>query len=183
MNKNNMTCRQVQVSNTYRRLWHEHALWTRSFIVSASFGLPDLDLVEQRLLQNPRDFARELKPLYGAQKAEQFNRLLSEHLQIAGQMISAEKAGDRAEAERLRRLWYANAEEIASFLASINPFWSEDRWRKLFFDHLQMVDNEAAYILSAQYEKGIREYDALQAEALEMADLMSCGVIRQFGIK
>jgi hypothetical protein len=62
-----MSCRQIQLSNTLRRLWIEHVLWTRFFIVSTAFNLPDLQAVTDRLLQNPADFASELKPLYGEQ--------------------------------------------------------------------------------------------------------------------
>lgn len=34
--------KQVEISNTLRKLWMEHVLWTRFFIVSTAFELPDL---------------------------------------------------------------------------------------------------------------------------------------------
>jgi leucyl-tRNA synthetase len=160
----------------------EHVLWTRFFIVSATFSLPDLPFVTQRLLQNPVDFADEFRPLYGEKIALRFENLLTEHLLIAAALVNAAKAGDTAEVERQRRLWYENAEEIARFLASINPCWSECVWRELLFDHLRMTEEEAVTMLNGQYERSIEEYDAIQAEAIKMADVMSCGLIRQFCI-
>lgn len=180
MFRKSMTCKQI--SNTIRQLWNQHVLWTRFFLVSASFNLPDLTLVEQRLLQNPRDFAKALKPFYGARVVEEFKELFTSQLQIASHLVNATKEGNSAEADRQRRLWYANAEEIAGFLTSINPFWDEAAFRKLLFTHLQITENEAGFILAGQYKKGIKEYDAVEAEALEMADLMSYGIVRQFGI-
>ncbi len=53
----------------------------------------------------------------------------------------------------------------------------------MLFDHLRMTENEAVFILTGQYEKGIREYDRIQAEALEMADVTTRGIIRQFRIR
>lgn len=180
---NGLTCSQLQISNTIRRLWIEHVLWTRFFIVSTAFDLPDLQAVTQRLLQNPDDFAKELRPLYGRQTAAQFKQLFTDHLLIAAELVNAAKAGDSAKVESQRRRWYANAEEIAGFLASINPFWNKRTWRSMLFEHLRMTENEAVFVLSGQYEESIREYDSIQAQALQMADVMTGGIIRQFRIK
>lgn len=179
---NGLTCTQLRVSNLNRRLWTEHVLWTRFFIISTAFSLPDLPFVTQRLLQNPHDSADEFRPLYGKQIALRFDRLFTEHLLIAAKLVTAAKAGDAAEVEKQRKLWYANAEDIARFLASINPFWSERVWRDLMFDHLRMTEDEAVQILTGQYEQSIKEFDDIQAEALKMADVMTRGIIRQFCI-
>lgn len=178
-----LTCNQLEISDTNRRLWMEHVLWTRFFIISTVFSLPDLSFVTQRLLQNPLDFAKELQPLYDKQVAMQFKQLFTEHLLIAAQLVNAAKAGDAAEVEKQRKIWYCNTKDIARFLASINPCWDECTWRELLFDHLRMTEDEAVFILTGQYEKGIKEYDAVQAEALKMADVMTCGILRQFHIR
>jgi hypothetical protein len=180
--KDGLTCSQLEISNTIRRLWIEHVLWTRFFIISTAFDLPDLQPVTERLLQNPVDFARVLHPFYGRQTAMQFEQLFTEHLLIAAQLVNAAKAGDTAEVIRQRKKWFRNAKDIACFLASINPFWSERVWRELLFDHLRMTEDEAVFVLTGQYQRSIKEYDAIQAEALEMADVMTCGIIRQFCI-
>ncbi len=180
---NGLTCNQLQLSNTIRQLWIEHVLWTRLFILSTAFSLPDLQYVTERLLQNPADFARVFKPFYGEQTAMQFKRLLTDHLSIAAQLVNAAKAGNATEVNKQRRRWYANAEDIARFLASINPFWNECEWRDLLFDHLRMTEDEAVFILTGQYKKSIQEYGDIQAEALRMADVMTCGIIRQFCIR
>lgn len=179
---NGLTCCQLQLSNTMQRLWIEHVLWTRFFILSTAFNLPDLPFVTERLLKNPKDLAEALKPFYGEQTAMQIEQLFTTHLLIAAQLVNAAKAGNTAEVDKQRRRWYANAEDIARFLACINPCSSRCEWRELLFDHLRMTEDEAVFILTGQYEKGIEEYDAIQAEAIKMADVMTCGVIRQFCI-
>lgn len=179
---NGLTCRQLQLSNTMRRLWIEHVLWTRQFIISTAFELPDLSFVTQRLLQNPGDFAEILQPIYGKNAAVQFNRLFTDHLLIAAELVNAAKAGNSAEAERQRKIWYDNAEEIAQLLCSVNCCRNECRWKDMLFDHLRMTENEAVYILTGEYQKGINVYDAIQKEALNMADAMTCGIIRNFKV-
>jgi hypothetical protein len=179
---NGMTYRQLQLSNTMRRIWIEHVLWTRFFIVSTAFDSPDIQFVTERLLQNPEDMARELKPLYGENVAMQISSLFTDHLSIAAELVNAAKEGNSTEVDRQRSLWYANAEDIARFLASINPFWSQREWRDLLFDHLRMTEDEAGATLTGQYENSIIGYDQIQAQAFNMADVMTRGIIQQFRI-
>ena len=158
-------------------------MWTRSFIISTAFSLPDSDAVSKRLLRNPTDFADVLRPLYGSQKAQKFEELLTDHLLIAAGLVSAAKAGDAQKVQDERVKWYANADEIADLLSSINPYWNKDTWRALLYDHLKMTEDEAAQILTGKYVESIAEYDSIEAEALNMADYMTSGIIRQFMIR
>lgn len=43
----------------------EHAIWTRSYIVSAIGGLEDQDKVLARLLRNQDEIGNAIKPYYG----------------------------------------------------------------------------------------------------------------------
>lgn len=55
----------VQFGNTMRRLWFDHVMWTRNYIVSALAGLEDQQTVLSRLLQNQQDIGNAFKPYYG----------------------------------------------------------------------------------------------------------------------
>ena len=178
-----ITPRQQGIYNTLHRLWTEHVMWTRSFIISKAFDLGDLDDVTKRLLQNPKDFAKVLKPIYGDRIAKKFEELLTEHLMIGAQLVNAAKAGDSKEAEKAREKWYANADEIALFLDNLNPYWNYNTWKNLLYDHLKMTEDEAAQILTKQYEESIYQYDKIQEEALKMADVMANGIIKQHHIQ
>lgn len=172
--------RQNQLSNTLRRLWMEHVMWTRSFIISTASNLGDLQYVSNRLLRNPADFADVLRPFYGNEAAMRFKNLLTDHLLIAADLVNAAKAGDTKTADEKRMKWYDNASDIADFLGGINPYWSRSVWQTMLDDHLKMTENEAAQILGGQYAASISQYDSIQKEALEMADYMTSGITRQF---
>lgn len=172
---------RIYLTNLFRKLWEQHVMWTRSFIISTAADLGDLELVTQRLLRNPVDTAEVLRWYYGAEKANEFERLLTAHLNIAGQLVNAAKQGDAAAVADLRKQWYANADEIAAFLAAINPCWIEEWWRSMFYEHLELTEQEAVYRLNGEYAKDIAIYDKIEEEALKMADEMANGIIRQFG--
>lgn len=169
----------IVLNNLLRKLWEQHIMWTRSFIISTVDNLGDLEFVEKRLLQNPYDFAEVLRTYYGDEKADEFARLLEEHLQIAGELLNQAKAGNTQAADNTRQRWYENAAEIAAFLAEINPYWSEEEWNNMLNEHLKITEQEADTRLKKQYEENVALYDDIEAQALAMADYMTVGILKQ----
>lgn len=144
---------------------------------------PDVDLVTNRLLQNPIDFENALRPFYGDKIAAKFSELLKDHLTTAAQLVKAAKAGDNKTAAEAEKNWYANADEIAVFLGKINPYWSQEEWKSMLYNHLKLTKAEAVAILSKNYAESIRLYDEIEKQALEMPDVMAQGIIKQFPYK
>jgi len=99
---------------------------------------------------------------------------------LAADLVKAIMAGNTEEAEAINTRWYANAEEIAVFLGRINPCWSEAEWREMMFTHLGLVADEALTLINKEYQRNIDIYDLIEAQAMEMADTMSEGIIDQF---
>lgn len=170
----------LDLNNLLRMLWEQHVYWTRLVILSIVFGLPDIDLVTNRLLRNPKDFAAALRMFYGDAAAAKFENLFTNHLTIAADLVKAAKAGKTTAAADAEKRWYANADQIALFLASINPHWSEQEWRRLLYNHLAMTKNEAVDYLTHNYAESITTFYSIEKEALEMADLMIRGLVQQF---
>lgn len=171
---------EVNLRNVMRMLWEQHIVWTRMTILSIIKDLPDVDFVTNRLLQNPIDFKKVLKPFYGDEIASQFSDLFTSHLVIAAQLVNAAKAGYKDEAAAAEKNWYKNADEIAVFLNKINPYWSEQNWKTMLYEHLKMTKSEAVDILTNNYEQSIKDYDEIEKQALKMADVMAEGIVKQF---
>ena len=174
------SCWQTELIGMIRLLWSQHVYWTRFFIISTAESLSDIQGVTERLLENPTDFEMALKPYYGVKTAQRFQTLLTEHLKIGGDLVNAAKDADTVKANVLRRRWYENADEIAAFLACINPFWCEKKWRKMLYSHLEMTEKEAGLRLNKEYRKDIAMFGQIETEAMDMADDISAGIICQF---
>lgn len=173
-------CRmQRDLTLAFRDLWMQHVVWTRLFIISTVSGLNDLKYVTNRLLRNPKDFEKILVQYYGQQKAGKFQNLLTEHLLIAANLVNAAKDGKTDLVESERKKWYANADEISDFLASINCFWSVKSWKAMLYDHLEMTEAEAVQRIEGHYENDISEFDKISTQALKMADYMAVGIRKQ----
>lgn len=161
-----ISCQALDLINLMRELWEQHGAWTRMTI--------------NRLLQNPWDFAEAFTSYYGIEIGTRLCVLLTEHLVVAAELVEAAKAGDAERVAKLDRKWHRNAEEIAAFLAQINPFWSLQTWRTMLFEHLRLVTQEAVTMLEGNYQASVDTYDMIETQSLEMADLMSLGITKQF---
>lgn len=167
---------QICLMNQIRQLWIQHVYWTRFFIISTAADLADLAPVTNRLLQNPKDFAKLLAPIYGLKIAKQFQDLFTQHLLIAGDLVTAAKNAETDKANYARKRWYKNADDIAEFLSSINPYWDAAEWKAMLYSHLKMTEQEATLRLQESYSADIQMFDSIEAEALKMADYMFYGI-------
>jgi hypothetical protein len=167
-----------------RQLWEDHIVWTRQFIVSAATepgDLPDIGPTTDRLLANQTDIGNAFKPYYGDEVGEAVTALLREHILTAADLIAAAKAGDTAAVEAASAAWYANADEIATALNGLNPKnWPLDVMKAHMKDHLDLTLAEAVARLQGRYDDDIAAYDEVHAQILEMADMLSDGIIAQF---
>lgn len=177
------TKRQVRLMNKFRSLWEQHDVWTRETINSIVFSLPNISVVQTRLLRNPQDMARVFGAFFGQSVATRIEELFTAHLTIAAELVHAAKAGDNLAELDARRRWYENAIEISRFLDSINQFWTFEEWIVLMNHHLGLVETEAVTLLNQRFEENVAVYDEIEKQSLEMADLMARGIIRKFRVR
>lgn len=170
----------LELNNLIRRLWFEHAFWTKLAISSIVNGSPDVQLVTNRLLRNPEDFANAFVNIYGPTVAEQFKNLFREHLIIAADLVNALKRKDNNSANFLDKKFFKNADDIADLLSRINPYWEKDQMRKMLYDHLNLVKSLATATLNNKYEEIINIFDTYEQQILSMADTFVEGILRQF---
>lgn len=169
-----------ELNQAFRLLWEQHVAWTRMLIISIAAGLPDEAAVTERLLRNPPDMAAVFRRYYGNRAASTIDRLFTEHLVLAAQLVKAAKAGNSKAAADAERKWYANADEIAAFLSGLNPNWPKPVLQKMLHEHLRLTKAEAVQRLSQNYKADIATYDMVEKQALEMADAFTEGIVKQF---
>jgi hypothetical protein len=172
---------QAALHDAMRKLWEEHVLWTRLFIVSDVAGLPDLQATTARLLANQSDIGNAVKPFYGTANGDHLTSLLMQHILQAAQILADARAGNTAALTQDEQAWYANANQIASFLHSLNPqHWPLAALVAMMKAHLDLTLAEAVDQLQGNYTASVAEFDSVENEILGMADTLSNGIIAQF---
>jgi hypothetical protein len=175
------SAKAARLHDGMRKLWEDHITWTRLAIVSFAGGLPDLQATEARLLQNQSDIAAAIRPYYGQAASRQLRDLLREHILGAVALLQAAKAGDSAALTRAQDAWYANANAIADFLNKANPRnWPRGEMRSMMKTHLDETLKEAVDRLNGRFAADVADYEAVHRHILEMADMLSDGIIAQF---
>jgi hypothetical protein len=178
------TATRTAFHDAMRVLWEDHIVWTRQFIVSAATeteDLPDTTATVARLLENQADIGDAIKPFYGAAAGDALTDLLREHILTAADIIAAAKAGDDEAVNAAIGAWYANADEIATFLSDANPRnWPIDEMKAHMKSHLDLTLEEAVARLQGRYADDIAAYDKVHTDILGMADMLSDGIIAQF---
>jgi len=164
-----------------RKLWEDHITWTRLFLVDATAGLPSKDATTQRLLQNQTDIGNAIKPFYGDAAGTKLTGLLRDHILIAADLVTAAAAGDKTKQDAANKRWFANADEIAAFLSGANPKnWPAADAKSMMHDHLNLTTKEVVAHLGKDWKADVGAYDAVHAQILKMADMLSSGIEKQF---
>ena len=112
--------------------------------------------------------------------ANRIENLLTEHLSIGKDLIVALKNNSQRLANELNDKWYKNANEMANFFSSINPYYSREKLCDMLYDHLELTSDEVDARLKKDYKADINAFDKVQREVLNMSQYFVDGIVRQF---
>lgn len=171
---------QEPVRLALRRLWSDHVIWTRQYIVAAVAGTPDTDAAAGRLLKNQEDIGAAIAGFYGQAAGDTLTAMLKEHILIAVDLVAAAKAGDQAAFATHDARWTANIGEIATFLAGANPNWPKQDVLDLLALHLKLTKDETVARISGDWAADVEAFDDILTEIMVVADTLSDGLAAQF---
>jgi hypothetical protein len=166
-----------------RKLWTDHVIWTRDYIIAAVGDQPDASAAATRLMKNQDDIGAAVASYYGKPAGDKLTALLKEHITIAVDIIKFAKAGDKASQQQADAKWKQNAEDIADFLAKANPNWPRATLVDMMNRHLSTTTDEVVARLTRNWDADVRAFDAVYSHILVMSDALSDGLIKQFPAK
>jgi len=170
----------AQLHDAMRKLWSDHVVWTRLYIVAAAAGDASAQTAANRLLRNQDDIGNAIAPYYGAAAGTQLANLLRQHILIAVDLVAAAKAGDQTKVADADRRWHANANDIATFLSGANPNWPKATVLAMLNQHLALTTSEATARLQGRWGDDQAAFDQIFTQILGMADALSDGIVKQF---
>jgi len=170
----------VALREGMRKLWTDHVIWTRDYIVAAVGDYPDQQSAAGRLLKNQEDIGAAVAGYYGKAAGDRLTALLKQHIMIAVDLIKAAKAHDNAKYKDADAKWRQNGDEIATFLSGANPNWPKATLAAMMTSHLDTTTAEVVARLHGKWDDDVAAFDAVYAHILKMADALSDGIIKQF---
>jgi hypothetical protein len=163
-----------------RKLWTDHVVWTRDYIIAAVGDQPDATAALNRLMKNQEDIGHAVAKFYGDAAGQQLTSLLKDHIAIAGDLVKAAKAGDKAAQQQADSRWHQNAVQIADFLSKANPNWPRQTLVDMMNKHLSTTTNEVVARLNKNWDEDTRAFDEVYEHILHMSDALSDGIVKQF---
>lgn len=163
-----------------RKLWADHAIWTRQYIVAFAGDGAGAGEAAGRLLKNQEHLGAAIVPYYGQAAGDALANLLKQHILIAVDLLNAAKAGDDAEFGKQDQRWSQNAEEIATLLSGANPYWPKRDVVDLLNVHLKLTKDEAVARLGADWAADVSAWDDIFTEIMTVSDTLADGIILQF---
>lgn len=170
----------AELQTTMRVLWEDHITWTRNVIFNVIDELPGTNEAVARLLQNQADIGNAIKPFYGDAAGNQLTALLRDHILIAADILTALDDGNTAALNEAIARWYANADDIAAFLAAANAAWPLAEMKAMMREHLDLTTQEAVARKQGNYAADVAAYDEIHRQILAMADMLTAGIVQQF---
>lgn len=163
-----------------RRLWSDHAIWTRNYVISALAQFDDLPEATARILQNQVDIGAAITTYYGADAGNKLTSLLKEHILLAAAVVQAAKANNSSELAQSNDKWYKNAQDIAKFLSDANPNWKYSDLVNMLNMHLKLLTDQVTARIQKRWKDEVAAFDAGYNEILAMADQFTDGIVAQF---
>jgi hypothetical protein len=172
--------KMVQLKGDMQKVWINHTIWARSYIVSALSNLQDQKDVLDRLLRNQQDIGNVIKPYYGEAAGNKLADLMREHIVFAGKIVSAAKAGNQADVNKLEADWHRNADDIAKFLSEANPNWQFKTLQDMLYTHLQFITEIVLDRIKGDWKADIAATDNNEIHMIHLADLLTEGIVKEF---
>ncbi len=171
--------RQAQSRNetrvALRRLWSDHVVYTRLYLVARFAADPIADVYAARLMSNQADIGNALGAFYGKATGDAVTGLLKTH--IGGAVVITTDLILKKDPSADITAWYKNGADIAAALNKINPTWTLPAMNMMMKAHLDKTITEATLLANKgqDHKKDIDIFDAITNDIMAMADMLADG--------
>lgn len=173
-----ITYEQMNILINYQKLWSQLALWMRTFISHTLEKSKDLSYVTTRLFENvPLNFYHSFTVFYGVDTARQFLTILTRFLSNVWKIANAYLNNDSAAINSSTVAWYQSADELASFLESVNVYWDEAIWRRLLYQYIQLYIQQIIARVSGDFKHAHEINDTVEELTYIIGSYMAKGII------
>lgn len=161
---------------TMRKLFTDHAVFTKMVITAVLDGRPEADSLVKRLLNNQVEIGDYLGHYIGPAYGKAVTDLLTEHIKRASGILTAVSKG--VDPQPAVQSFFANVEDVTQGLVSIpgNKLSYEDV-KTEFYQHAKFIIDLVNAHMNKLWDEEIRIYDAYYSHMLKFSDVLYMGLI------
>lgn len=166
-----ITSTNCDVALMMQKLWLDHYYYTRMAIIEYVSGYPGATETINRLYRNQQNIGSYVGTFAGAETGNELTALLTEHIDIALQIVKAASTG--ADITSMRSNWNRNAYQIAALIHKVLPSSSLDTLEQSLIKHLDTTIDEATAIINKNYGDSIVKGDIAEDHIIAMSNYIS----------
>jgi hypothetical protein len=164
-----------------RDLWLGHVFWVRNVAVATKYGDSEAAKVaEDKAVENAKAIAGSLEPYYGKGASDKLFGLLAGHYGAVKGYMTAAYTGDNAGKEAAKDKLIKNADEIAVFLSSANPYLPKSTLSGLLYAHGGHHMAQLDALAARDYAGEARICGEMKAHMYVISDALAGGLAKQF---
>ena len=171
-----ITYDQVNQIYNIRIFWYEMAIWTRNYMLSKYAGLGDVERDFARLKRVPAIYLNYLRGIFGDRVSEEYEEALNAYVELLDAFFSAQMEGNIDEINRITQLLYQNADQRATLVSAINPFWDAEIARSRLYNNIRATIDESTTFLTGDYARNIDIFSRLLDQAESMSYYLAQGL-------
>lgn len=166
----------IYAKETLRKLFTDHAVYTKMVIAATLDNRPEREALTQRLLENQQEIGEFFGDFVGVEYGKIITNLLTKHIQLAAVVL--EKMTKNEDPKVAIEKLLGNAEDVADALVSIprNRLSLETVLREFIQHNLFVVDIAKTHAEKA-WEDEIIIFDAYYTHMLKFSDLLYRGLL------
>jgi hypothetical protein len=163
-----------------QRVWTDHAIWTRNFIVAAVDERPEVTEAAARWLRCGDEFGTTLDEYYSRRTARRVAKLLQRHVTVAIDLVEAARHGDRTKYGDIDSVWASNGEEFVDELCARNLSWAREELVFKWDLVRSLTRRDLAARLEPNFDHDVDLFDQLLTANISFGDVVTDGILRQF---
>lgn len=171
----------VELKLALEHLWADHIFMIRAFVISTRDGkLEAAGAADEKIVKNAGEIAGSIAPVYGTDASNKLSDLLAVHYGAIKDYMNASFSND-GDAKRLALdKLNANADGIADFLSSANPFLPRSTLLALLQAHVghHVAQIDAVNAGDLASELGI--WKDMERNIYVIADALADAIVKQF---
>jgi len=165
---------------TLDRLLGEHLVLAAEVMRAGLAKAPDFAAAREALAGNTTDLSGAVGGIYGKDAGGAFDALWTRHIDAYLGFIAAMASGDaNARADSLAKL-HAYHDQIASFLASANPFLKREDVAALIQRHVQALIAQVEAAAAGDHQRTVATVGSAYRQTFEVGNALAVGIARQF---
>lgn len=162
-----------------RKLWNDHIVWTRQYMISEMSGAADKDAIFNRLRQNAQDMAKAMKETHPSIDDKVLGGILDSTVLMMTKLIFETNLGsDRTGAFETKEALMKHLDRTAQYLNTANPGWSLAELKLMLQGYLNETHNEILARKNQIWDADIAAYDRLNNHVMKLADAFATGTIQ-----